>query len=717
MTRIFAIVVVSGLLWTASLPAVTPVDRPDWCEPPHAVADEGARESVSEAQIRAGAYSAPSDEPVRFSDGVRLKQFDQLLETESLSFDPDSRLVDIPVWLRYTDSLIQIEAARAYYDATDGTGRFDEVIYRLVGHDGSGHADSVAMVEPGQARLERFAFTTCDPDQPDWQLRAARVELALAEGVGTARHARLEFRGVPMMYLPYMSFPLNDERKSGFLYPRIGFSGGDGLDLSVPWYWNIAPNQDATLTPRWIQRRGVMLDSEYRFLTASQRGQADLEILPDDRRAGLTRYFGQFDYRARLAPGWNARADLRRASDDDYFIDLGNDLVESSVQFLRSSVALSGRGSGWRLDLGADDFQLLDDSVAAERAPYRRLPRIQFQAGRPMAHGLEWLVDSELVHFDRDVGVTGTRLDVRPVLRYRWLTPGSFVQPELALRTTHYRLDGDHRRNPDRTLPIASLDAGLFFERPAGSDRIQTLEPRLYYLYVPYRDQADLPDFDTRELTFGFSQLFHHNRFTGADRQGDANQLALALSSRLIEASDGRSLLEGHVGQIVHFSDRRVQLPGREKEQGSRSSTLAETVWRPAEALAVSAGLQWDSLNNETEVARVGLTYRGQDARQAALGYRMRRDQVDQADVRFRYPVNERLKLIGRLLYSFEDNEPLEILGGVEYESCCWALRLTARDYVRDRDGDRRTSVFMELELRGLASLGRAPYELFRDHP
>lgn len=717
MRRFYAIVVVCCLPWLSPALALSPGERPEWCAPPHEAADMTPREPVAETQIMAGDYRAPAGEPVRFAGDVRLMQLGQLLETDELLYDPESRLVDIPVWLRYTDALIQLEAARAHYDVADGTGQFEEVIYRLVGHDGSGSADTVAMVEPTLARLEQFGFTTCDPDRPDWQLKAARVDLALDRGVGTARHARLEFKGVPILYSPWMTFPLTDDRKSGFLYPRFGRSGSDGFDISVPWYWNIAPNQDATFTGRWIERRGNMLDTEYRFLGERQLGQLDLEILPNDRRAGSTRHYGQFDYRARLAPRWSARADFRRASDDDYFIDLGGDLVDSSVQFLRSVASIRGSGRDWTLDVMADDFQVLDANVAEGREPYRRLPRAVFVAGRPLGGGVEWHLDSEFVHFDRDSGVTGTRLDVHPSLRYELLAPGWFLRPELGVRATRYALSGGDTGSAGRTLPIASVDAGLMFERAAAAGRTQTLEPRVYYLYVPFRDQDDLPDFDTRDLTFGFSQLFHHNRFTGADRQGDANQVAMAVTSRLLDATDGRSLLEGSLGQIIHFHDRLVQLPGRDVERRSRSATVAEVAWRPSKSLAATAGLQWDTENSETEVARLGLSYRGKNAGQAALGYRMRRDQVDQADVRVRYPVNERFNLIGRVLYSFEDDDTLEVLGGVEYESCCWALRLTGRDYVRDREGERQTSVFLELELRGLASLGRMPYELFRDRP
>src|SRR5699024_9086899 len=258
-------------------------------------------------------------------------------------------------------------------------------------------------------------------------------------------------------------------------------------------------------------------------------------------------------------------------------------------------------------------------------------------------------------------------------------------------------------------------DAGLTFERRLGSGRVQTLEPRLYYLYVPYREQAHYPDFDTRDLTFGFSQLFHYNRFSGPDRQGDANQLTLALTSRLLDAEDGFSRLEASIGQIVYFRDLRVQLDDQAVETRGRSATVAEMTWRPARRLALQAGLQWDDEASETEVARLGLNWQGRDARQLALGYRFRRDRVDQADLRFRYPVTGQLNLIGRVTYSFEENETLEMLGGLEYDSCCWSLRLTAREWVRNRESDKRTAFFLELELKGLGSVGRAPYQLFSD--
>jgi LPS-assembly protein len=674
------------------------------------------RDGTSPLRIFSEHFEAPPEAPIRFYEDVRVEQGDQRLETGELIYNRETGRIELPGLLHYSDALIGLKADSGWVETEASRARFEGVDYRFMRGEGSGSADRVELLSETTARVDQFDFTTCDPERPDWQLKAARVDLDMDRGTGIARHARLDFKGVPILYSPWLSFPLDDRRKSGFLYPSLGFSSDDGFDLSVPWYWNIAPNQDATLTPRLIQDRGAMLGTEYRFLTRRQRGQVDIEVLPSDREADRNRYYGQFEYRARMAPRWGASANLRRVSDDDYFVDLGSDLVDSATQYLRSDVAVRGRGSNWSVQMMADAFQVLDESVGPGAEPYRRLPRVSLLVDQPLTAGFELAMDNELVYFDRDAGITGARLDLYPRLRYNLLRPGWFFRPELGLRSTHYELSGSADDSLSRTTPIASIDAGMIFERSLGSGRTQTLEPRLFYLYVPFEDQAELPAFDTRDLTFGFSQLFHHNRFSGADRQGDANQLTLALTSRLLNADDGRSLFDVSLGQIVYFRDLRVQLGDRPVDDRNRSATVVEANWRPARAIAASVGLQWDSEENETQVARFGLSYRGRDGLQAALGYRYRRDRVDQVDVRFRYPVRTNLNLIGRVNYSFEDDQTLELLAGIEYESCCWALRLTGREFVRDRDAETRTAVFLELHLKGLGSLGRRPYPLFTHH-
>ena len=663
--------------------------------------------------IRALNLSAIPDKPIEANASVVVTRGDQRLETESMVYSPDSGLITLPELLVYTDAFIAIEAASAEVNINQSTGTFETVDYRINGAQGSGHADQVELINERQAELRAFDFTTCDPARPDWQLVAKDVVLDLDRSVGTAKNARLMFKGLPLFYLPYFTFPLNDERKSGFLYPRFGVSSSDGLDLSIPWYWNIAPNMDATFTPRWIQDRGAMLGNQFRFLLPTQSGELSLDVLPGDDKTQSDRYFAQVDYRLRPARNWSVGARFRRVSDAQYFLDLGGALDATAIQYMRSSATLRGRGEYWSMRVGADFFQVLDDRIAARNEPYRRLPRVLLEVDRPLSERVHFEMDNEFVYFDRPEGTTGARVDVWPRLTATHIAPAGFARAQAGVRMTHYALDDAPIDSASRTTPIVSLDGGLIFERQANAETIQTLEPRLFYLYVPSKDQDQLPVFDTSELTFGFAQLFHSNRFSGADRQSGANQLTWALTSRWLNQRSGQSHLDFNVGQALYFEDRTVQLPGRSVEATHRSDFIAEANWSIARQTALKAGLQWDPQADALSVAYASLSHRSDGGWQGALSYRFRDRVLDQLDARVRIPLTGQLNLIGRGVYSIKDDDSLELLAGIEYESCCWAVRLTAREYIRDREVTKQTAVFLELHLKGLGSLGRQPYPLF----
>ncbi|MEX2499021.1 MAG: LPS assembly protein LptD [Wenzhouxiangellaceae bacterium] len=701
----------------SSSESVAPAEQ---CQAPGTIPDRGQlqRSNSLPMDIRADDMSAPGNAPMRFSDNVELIHGDQNLKTDLLIYDPDTGEVLAPGWLEYSDALVRLRAGSARYNTESSAGQFNEVRYYIAGAAGAGNAGVILMTDESHAQVQRFDFTTCDVEDPDWQLKAGDVKLDFERSVGTARNARLEFKGVPILYSPWLSFPLNDERKTGFLYPQFGSSSDNGIDLAAPWYWNIAPNQDATLTPRLIGDRGFMLGSEYRFLTRRQAGTFNFDYLPDDDddgRDNSDRWLGRIRHQARLAPNWSSRLNFNRVSDEDYFLDLGNDLDSSAIQFLRSDFSITGRGTFWQMQTTFDTFQVLDRDVREEREPYDRLPRVEFDADWPLPAGLTMSLNSEAVYFDRSEGVTGLRLDALPELALRVVRPGWFFEPALGLRATAYNLDDSESGDdsPARVQPIFSLDGGLVFERRTASGRLQTLEPRAFYLYVPGREQDDLPLFDTRELTFSFAQLFQTNRFSGADRQMDANQMTLALTSRLLDDENGRSIVDASVGQIFFFDDPNVGLRDEQRQSRSVSASVGEINWRPSTRFLVSAGLQWDAEDNETDVAAFGLRWKGQDARQVQIGYRFRRDSVDQIDIRGRYPITRNLNLISRFDFSFRDSTALELLGGIEYESCCWAIRASIRRYIRDRESDKRTAFFIELHLKGLGSLGRRPYNLF----
>ncbi len=596
-----------------------------------------------------------------------------------------------------------------------------DVDYGLTGSSAKGNASEILLDSGNHSLLRELYFTTCPGDNPEWVLTAKELELDFESGVGEARHAKLEFFDIPILYLPYMTFPIDDRRKSGFLYPAFSSANDNGFEFSIPYYWNIAPNQDATIVPRYFTDRGAMITGEYRVITRRTGGSLNFDWLPSDKKTRDLRYHYRFVHGARLSKRWRTAFVFDRVSDDQYFQDFANSLAAASRQYLRSKAGIHGGGHYWNFSLIADDFQVVDSSVIATNEPYRRLPRIAFDFDRPLGlQGLRLRLDSELVYFDREVGVTGSRLDLLPMVEWNIGTDWGYVKPGIGYRFTSYDLDwrgqaGD--TSPSRGTEILSFDTGLFLQRDGDKGRMQTLEPRLFYLYVPYKDQEDFPDFDSAPFTFGFSQLFHYNRFTGADRQSDANQLTLALTTRSFDNRAGRELWSLSFGQIAYFENPTGHGTGATMNNWMtvpRRSSPSLSCIRPA-GLRSRIAAQWDWQNSEVDVAILGITHTAKSGRRLGAEYRFRRDSLDQFDLRFYQPINDRWLVMGRVNYSLQDSDLLAAEAGFEYESCCWGLRLVARRFLRNNEGDHRDAVYLQLVLKGLGNVGRRTSPLFYD--
>jgi LPS-assembly protein len=641
---------------------------------------------------------------------VELFRADQYLATDRLLFNPSSQLVQLPEPFIYRDAQVQLAASNGSFIMGQDSGAFEQVRFSLVGSTAHGGAESVQLGTGEQTFLDRIWFTTCPGGEPQWQLSADQLELRHDEGVGIARHAKLQLGSVPVLYLPWMSFPIDDRRKSGFLYPRLSTANDNGVELGIPYYWNIAPNQDATFYPRYFTDRGFMLGGEYRFLTPRTAGALEAEVLPSDKNTRDTRHHYLFGANANINAHWNATTEFERVSDNEYFQDFGGNLVQTSRQFLRSHASITGSGRYWIFSMLADGFQVIDPAVTPGSEPYHRLPRAAFLMETPLGRsGLLFNLQSELVYFHREMGITGARADIYPTLSWSTEPYWGFVRASAGYRETLYSLDlqgasGDE--NPSRGTPILSVDAGTFLERTLKNGNTQTLEPRVFYLYVPYEDQQLLPDFDTGELTFGFASLFNVNRFTGADRQSDANQITLAASTRSID-DRGREDWRINVGQILYIESPRVSLSGDLTDEPDSSPLLGEFHWRPLDRFSAMLGMQWNWEEQNVDVASLGLAHTAARGNRVAFGYRFRRDRVDQFDLRYYWPMNESWRSFARVNYSLEESDLLETAVGVEYESCCWALRAVARRYLRDRDGGHRDALYLELQLKGLGSFGR----------
>jgi LPS-assembly protein len=523
--------------------------------------------------------------------------------------------------------------------------------------------------------------------------------------------------GVPLIYLPWVSFPLGNERKSGFLFPGVGNTSSSGLQLSVPYYWNIAPNADFTFQPIEYSKRGPDLGGELRFLTPGQHGTLDWNYLPHDSD------FGGYRSRVRLTDVAELPHDLRlgvnaeNVSDTRYFEDFSQGPEGASTAFVERRATLSYRGPHWSIDGEAQQYQTIDYTLAITDRPYARVPRIAVSADYRLgaAQLVRYGFDSELVDFQRAIGVTGWRADITPAVALDLTGPGYFMRPALAWRATQYQLDNlapGEARSPSRTVAIASFDTGLVFERDSGSrhQRKLTLEPRILYLDVPYRNQDQLPVFDTALPDLHPVELFRTNRYVGADRVGDANQVSAGVTSRLLDAHDGRQFLAATVGQTYYFQTPRVTVPGEVPTTGKRSDFVAQLTVTAFQHWSADAGVQWNPQSESSQRTQVNLQYKPASDSVINLGYRYQRDVFEQVELSGAWPIRSRWNVFVRDVYSVRDHVGLERFAGFEYRACCWRVRLGARHYVNSRDSSRpqETGVWLQLELAGLASVGSA---------
>lgn len=660
--------------------------------------------------------------------GVTIDRGPQHMEADRAVYDSATGAVDAQGGILFRQGGMITRGESAKVNVRSGTGVIDNADYQYLQQHAHGHAATVVHENADITQLNHATYSTCDPGREDWELRAQRVKLDHAEAVGEAYNVTLRLKDVPVFYFPYINFPLNDQRKTGVLPPIIGYSNDDGFELGVPVYLNLAPNYDATITPRLISRRGLLTKGEFRYLTERSRGNVQGEVLPDDRAYGDNR--GSFELldATRLSSHWSSNLVANYVSDDQYLADLGSSLSTASTTELERRLDLNYNGDNTRFLARVQGYQNLDPTLPPAARPYQRIPQLLFRAAAPTAtEGGDYQFDGEYVRFEKESSLTGTRLDITPALGWRMETQSYFFIPRVGLNHTQYQLDGQAAGqpvDPDRTTPIYSLDSGVFLERDEalGSHRlIQTLEPRLYYLRIPYRNQSDLPLFDTAAYDFSFAQLFRENRFTGADRLGDADQLSIALTSRLIDLGSGREWLSGSIGQIIYFANRRVVLSGP-PDTRDRSDIVAEASSHFSDHWTAITDLQWDPDLDQPDEGSLQLHYYPDERHLINAGYRYRRpgtaqlnQGITQTDLSFLWLLTPRWQLLGRWNYSPRDHRTLEALAGVQYESCCWILRVINRRYVSDLSGGSSRSLYLQLELKGLGAIGNSARDVLEN--
>jgi LPS-assembly protein len=693
--------------------------------------------------MEADEAEAIEDRGATLRGGVELIRDQQALRTDALIYDKPKNTVNIQGNAQFWDKAVFLSGPRGFWDLGNNVAEFKGGEYRLLERRGRGKAGIIkAFSAEDLTRLEEVDYTTCDEEPAVWRLAAKYLKLDHAEEWGQATHITLRVKDIPVLYWPYLSFPLSDKRKSGFLTPKIGYSSKSGADVSLPYYWNIAPEYDATLIPRFLGKRGVMLGGEFRYLLRSGGGQLNLEYLPSDSASedNDDRSLFALNHQQGFAEGRGyVYLTYAHASDNRYLEDFGTSLSLTSQIFLEQRADIAYRGSFWNLLGRVQGYQSMDRTLADENEPYDRLPQIVFQAYLPGGfRGLHLQFQAEAVNFDRDTGAIGGRIDLKPSVSLPIHTRAAFLIPKLSLRHTQYLLDNTGSETPDdisRTVPIFSLDSGLFMERDfelGEAAYLQTLEPRLFYLYIPDRNQDAIPLFDTNRYDISFFRLFREDRFSGPDRVGDANQVTLALTSRFINRDSGLEHLRASLGQIIYFEDRNVTLPrlttsGTLVPSGppntdALSATVAELSARLLSAWYLRGNLTWDPNSSKVKKGTLGVRYWPDPYTVFNAEYRLRQDvrnslgqieDLEQTDVSFRWPLMPKWSLVGRWNYSLDTDKTLETVGGIEYNSCCWGLSAVARRYLSgaaDRlseTGRYDTAFYVQLELKGLAGLGR----------
>jgi LPS-assembly protein len=667
------------------------------------------------------------------SGNVLMSQDGRQFSTDALRYDNPTRTVsiDTPSLFRDRDVFI-IRSGSAHYNLNSDHGDFLGAQFSLPKQSSRGTSERVDIEEKDSATFTNTTYTGCSPQHETWILKADQLKLDQDEGVGTAHNAVLHFGGVPILYLPYFRFPIDDQRRSGFLAPTIGQSTNSGFDMRIPFYLNLAPNLDATLTPRYMSKRGEQIQGDLRYLLPGSEGNFHGEYLGRDERLRTERDYVDYQQQTRLSEHLAFDAHYAEVSDLNYFADLGGKYDAASTPFLERIAELTYEAPAQYTVRGlVQDFQPLA-GLTSQQNPYQRLPALLFSGQtKNRYYGVGAGLDGDFSNFTRSDSVDGQRLYADPYLRWERDEGSWFAAARSDATYAYYNLHGsaddsqpangpfarstprqltlpqdDSSSQPQRMVPQYSLDGGLRFERLTETGRLQTLEPRLFYLYVPYHDQDQLPLFDSGAPDFDFPRLFEMNRYSGEDRIADANQLTTTLSTRVLDATQGHQLLSAAIGQIYRFTSPRVTLPGEELQPVRGGSDFVTDVdYALSPQWSIDGIALWSPDSGSFDRSETAVRYRGEHSR-FDVSYRYLHGSYHQADASFSAPLFNNWHLASRVRYSFQDQSLLDAFAGLEYDTCCWTGQIFYRRYLATIDGEFNNGVYFSLVLKGLTHLG-----------
>ncbi len=696
-------------------------------------------------------YDADGNGKIVFDGDVIIQQGGRQLESDHVELNQKAQTTLLEGNVRIRENGMLLTGDKATFSLISKDVDIQNAEYVI--HESHIHGEASRIYNNGEKvlTLDQGSYTTCEPNSNAWLFEADDITLNNESGWGTAKNATLKIKDVPVFYFPWVMFPVDDRRQTGFLFPTIGFDDDNGTDISAPLYLNLTPNMDATLTFRNMTRRGSLIDGEFRYLFPFGEGQLGGSYLAGDKLTDTDRKLALFKHKGDFSNGWSANVDYTKVSDEDYFTDLGTTLDANAKTHLDQKAQIGFQRQHWSGSMLVQNYQTLDELIADNDKPYRKVPQIRFNGNGSINSfsnsnnnlPIEWDWLAEFTQFEHpeesSEGIQeAQRTHLSPSVSYNFLRPWGYIRPKVQGYFTTYDLDGDSDtfnntitdRSPDTSTYTASLDTGLTFERPLSFNNqsfTQTLEPRLFYLYSPEINQNDNPTFDSAGLTFSYNQMFRNNRFSGVDRVGDADQVSLGLTTRFLDANSGKEKLRASVGQIFYLQDREVQLTAStEPDTDPRSALVGQLAWPFSDNLTLYSEIQWDEQRNHIDKTDVQLTYRNEQHQIFNAAYRQQGNgledsdfdnSLEQTDLSTAWSINQHWSFSARWIYDVHEHRTFESLVGVTYDSCCWSIQLMRHGILEESDtldnnGDaemtKSMGTFIQFQFKGLGGVGTA---------
>ena len=679
------------------------------------------------------------DRKMKAKGNAILKKGNKTIKAEVIEYDQISEKLITQGNTSIDLEKISLSGTKLNYRLSDQTGKMEDVTFNIKSdkkeetivqkgiqvtkryYDFRGDAKAIFFEGENKTKLESSRLTTCEVDSNDWYIKSKNMEIDTKKDQVKASHASLDFKGVPIFYMPSTSFSLNKNRQSGFLSSTFGTTSKSGFEFRVPYYFNISPNMDATLTARYLGKRGPLADGEFRYLTENYSGINQLQYMNHDQSSGQdNRYFLKLNHQHQFGRGWSGSYDLQKVSDNTYFSDLATMIQVTSVVNLPQRVNLNYSGDIWKLNLLTEKYQTLTN---ASNSPYQRLPQVNL-SGKKDYDNFILDLKSQWTLFERDdkfastftdaQKITGSRFTMTPAITIPLTSEYGYIKPKVSANIRSYNLNNSPDNNKDIVTPIFSLDSGVYLDRNINflnQNYTNTLEPRLFYVYIPYKDQSVLPNFDSGLADLNMQTLFYENQYNGQDRINDANQLTASLTSKFLD-KNGKERLSAIIAQRYYFEDRRVFGNDLTEAKKANSDIFMGASAKLPNSLNLDAMFQFDPTSNNLLRSTLGSRYNPEPGKMLNVSYRMIDNIIDNNqdlevfNAAGQWPLGNRFYSIGRYNYDLKSSQTIEVLAGLEYDGGCWVARSIFDRISLPTSPNPNYAFFIQLELNGIGSIG-----------